>query len=346
MENDLGLELGIGEHLIRISDNEVLQWMQQGIVVQLHISHWRPYVSLEESDLGIKRDATTTNYLQLGRKKLLPPTIISKLESLEMKARSNLRARSFECPWGRFIPASTWQIWKDLNTETKTQFYAIRDELVAALPESIEQLKDIYTKMAMEAYKRSVYDNDIEVPIEFINNFIDHCLSRIPDPEFIRNSFSYTEIYSYIPLLEQVQNVIQGETEAEKEMKKAVAEEMITQKKEMVSDFLAEVSSSLRALVYEACTRVKESIEKNDKLLPGSAKRLVSIMEKVNSLNFYNDIQVEKMIVDITTSLDSYNTSKDVKQVAESITGVLETCNTQLEQIIKWRPSRFGAIEL
>ena len=81
----------------------------------------------------------------------------------------------------------------------------------------------------------------------------------------------------------------------------------------MVSDFLAEVSSSLRALVYEACTRVKESIEKNDKLLPGSAKRLVSIMEKVNSLNFYNDVQVEKMIADITTSLDSYNTSKDVK---------------------------------
>ena len=347
-EKELSLELGIEDQIMTISESQVMSWMEKGIIVEVHISHWRPYASLNEADLGITKDAETGNYLQLGRKKLLPPNLIAKLETLELKARANLKNNSLPCPWGRFIPATLFHIWKENNDNYKTTFYEIRDELVEILPESINQLRDIYTKMAEDAYKRLLYDQSAIAPNEFISNFVNQCISKIPAPSIVGQTFRYQERYSYVPLLQQVSNYLKEETEAEKEMKLAVTKEMENQKKEMVSDFLADVSSSLRIMIFEACAKVQEGIIKNDKLLPSSATRLKNIIEKVGSLNFYNDQQVDNMITDIKNNLVQYESSstKDVKSISDAINGVLQTCASQVDQIVKWRPSRFEALEL
>jgi len=345
---ELALTLGIEDQVMTISENQVMSWMEKGIIVELHLHHWRPYTSLNEEDLGIKKDAETGNYLQLGRKKLLPPTLIAKLETLELKARANLKSNSLPCPWGRFIPATLFHTWKGVNDTCKETFYQIRDELVTALPESITQLREVYTKMAEDAYKRSKYDQMALAPNEFISNFINQCISRIPAPSVIGQTFKYQERYSYVPLLQQVSNLLREETEAEKEMKLAVTLEMENQKKEMISDFLVDVASSLRMMIFEACARVQEGIIKNDKLLPSSATRLKNVVEKVESLNFYNDQQIDNMITNIKNTLTGYESSSDkkVSEVEEAIKGVLQTCTGQIDQIIAWRPSRFEALDL
>lgn len=348
-QEQVALELGIGDQLTRISESDVVNWIQRGVVIQLHISHWRPYASLNEEDLGIQNDVQTNNYLQLGRKKLLPPKIISKLESLEMKARTNLRIHSFACPWGRFVPASTWSIWYNGNEELKRNFYAIRDELVAALPESIIQLRDIYAKMAEEAYKRSSYDKLAVAPTEFVESFITQCINKIPQPDFVEKTFQYRELFSYLPLWEQAVEYVQESLSGEAEMRKAVAEQMVAQRRETITDFLVEVSGSLRTMIVDACTRVKDSLEKNEQLLPGATKKMLSsVLDKVNSLNFYNDQQVDRMVMDVRASLEQYDAGpfKDVKSVAAAVDSVMKTCKDQLDQIEKWRPSRFAAIEL
>ena len=349
-QEQVALELGIGDQLTRISESDVMNWMQRGVVVQLHISHWRPYASLNEEDLGITNDQTTENYIQLGRKKLLPPKIISKLESLEMKARTNLRLHSFACPWGRFVPASTWQTWYTNNEALKQSFYEIRDELVAALPDSVNQLRDIYTTMAEDAYKRLSYDKQATAPVEFIEKFITQCINKIPQSDIVSQTFRYQELFSYLPLWEQAVEYVQESLSGEVEMKRAVAEQMVSQRKEMITDFITEVSGSLRSMIVEACTKVKESLEKNEQeSLPGATKKMLSnVLDKVNSLNFYNDQQVDKMVMDVRSSLTQYDAGpfKDVKSVATAIESVLITSRAQLDQIEKWRPSRFAAIEL
>ena len=76
----------------------------------------------------------------------LPPEIVARLENIEKRARYALEENSFKCFWGRFVPVTAWNRWRDENEEYQKQFYAIRDEVISNLPESIGQLRrHIYT---------------------------------------------------------------------------------------------------------------------------------------------------------------------------------------------------------
>ena len=346
-QQELAIELGIEGNLFQISERDVMNWMQKGVVVNVHISHWRPYTSLSESDLGIKRNANMVSYIQLGRKKLLPPELISKLESLESKAHETLRKYSFMCPWGKFVPVTTWDRWQEENSVLRAQFFQLRDELVTALPNSVDQLKEIYTQMAEEAYKRLEYNEEAKAGTEFIDNFIANCLSKIPPPEVVAGSFQYNVFYSYVPILEQATAFLES-TEEEREMKQEVTRQMNQQKQDMVADFLTEVTVSLRSMIIEACERVQEVMKKNSQLLPNTSKRLQDVLEQVSSLNFYGDSQINDMVKEIRDSLTEYSSGVFIKPeaVTKAIDKVLTTCTQQLEQLESWKPSRFAAIEL
>ena len=342
------LELGIGDTVTSINAQEVLSWMQKGVIVQLHISHWRPYTSLNEEDLGIEKDVSVDRFIQLGRKKLLPPPIIAKLESLALRARTNLREFSFACPWGRFVPVSTWNAWRESNEVYKTSFYALRDELVASLPNSIETLREIYTKMAEDAYKRLQYDKEATPPEELTENFVQQCLRKVPDPQVVAGTFRYSELFSYMPLWDRAVEFVQNGAAEEDETRAEIAQQMVSQRREMIASFLSEVSSSLRNMLVSACTKVKESIDKNENVLHGSTKKmLTNLLERVDALNFCNDQQVIRMITDIRASLVSQEGGdKNAEDVARAVEAVGEACKQQLEQIQNWSGSRFAALEV
>ena len=101
IQDELAFELDIEpETLTPIDENWVLRLMQKGVIIQLHIGYWRPYSRLSESELGISEDGSVKEYLQLGRKKLLPPEMVARLENIEKRARYALEENSFKCFWG------------------------------------------------------------------------------------------------------------------------------------------------------------------------------------------------------------------------------------------------------
>jgi hypothetical protein len=266
IQDELALELDLEpQALTPIDENWVLRLMQKGVLVQLHIGYWRPYSRLSESELGISEDGSVKEYLQLGRKKLLPPEIVARLENIEKRARYALEENSFKCFWGRFVPVTAWNRWRDENDEIKGQFYSIRDEVISSLPESMGQLRDIYARMAMEAYKRSRYDSEAQVPDHYIETFISKCLEQIPSPDDMRRLFRYEEVYTYIPLPSQL-GQLQQSGSPEDTMRRQVAQEMNQHKQEMVADFLAEINTNLRSMIVDACINVRDSIRRNDGL--------------------------------------------------------------------------------
>jgi hypothetical protein len=346
IQDELALELDIEpQALTPIDENWVLKLMQKGVLVQLHIGYWRPYSRLSESELGISEDGSVKEYLQLGRKKLLPPEMVARLENIEKRARYALEENSFKCFWGRFVPVTAWNRWRDENEVIKSQFYAIRDEVISNLPQSIGQLRDIYAQMAKDAYKRSKYNPDAEVPESFINSFTEKCLEQIPSPDDMRRLFKYEEIYTYIPLPNQL-ILQQTGSSPEDAMRRQIAQEMNDHKQEMVADFLAEINTSLRGAVIQVCQSVKDSIRRNDRLVPRSVMGLRNLLSKLERLNFHDDDQLTKMIDDIRSEINKPADKRDIPNLDSVLSEVLDSCREQIQEIESWRTSRYEALEL
>ena len=345
IQDELAFELDLEpQALTPIDENWVLRLMQKGVLVQLHIGYWRPYSRLSESELGISEGGSVKEYLQLGRKKLLPPEMVARLENIEKRARYALEENSFKCFWGRFVPVTAWNRWCDENDGIKSQFYAIRDEVISNLPQSIGQLRDIYAQMAMEAYKRSKYDPNARVPESFINSFTEKCLEQIPSPDDMRRLFRYEEVYMYIPLPNQL--ISQQTGSPEDMMRRQVAQEMNDHKQEMVVDFLAEINSSLRTTIVDACQSVRDSIRRNERLVPRSVMGLRNLLSKLERLNFHDDDQLTKMMDDIRSEIDKPSDKRDIPNLDAVLSEVLDSCREQIQEIESWRPSRYEALEL
>ena len=55
---------------------------------------------IERKRAGISEDGSVKEYLQFGRKKLLPPEIVARLENIDSVHRYALEENSFKCFWG------------------------------------------------------------------------------------------------------------------------------------------------------------------------------------------------------------------------------------------------------
>jgi hypothetical protein len=345
IQNELAFELGLEQQLLTpIDENWVLKLMQKGVLVALHIGYWRPYSRLSESELGISEDGSVKEYLQLGRKKLLPPEMVARLENIEKRARYVLEENSFKCFWGRFVPVTAWNRWRDENDDIKAQFYSIRNEVITNLPQSIGQLREIYAQMAAEAYKRSKYDSEAHVPEHYTETFISRCLEQIPSPDDMRRLFRYEEVYTYIPLPNQI--TLQQNGSPEDTMRRQVAQEINDHKQEMVADFLVEINASLRRTIVNACQSVRDSIRRNERLVPRSVMGLRNLLSKLERLNFHDDDQIKNVIDEIRVEMDKPADKRDIPNLDAVLSEVLDSCREQIQEIESWRPSRYEALEL
>jgi hypothetical protein len=340
-------ETGIAsEEIATVGEDKVLQMMERGVLVQLHVRYWRPYAKLREADLGIDGlNGDVSKHIQLGRKKLLPPEMIAKIETVERMARTALRNCSLKCFWGSFIPTTAWERWRERSDKLREKFFAVRDEIVKELPTSIKQLRETYTEMAKEAYRRSKFEADADVPQEFIDRFVTACLSRIPSAQQISDAFSYEEVYNYIPLPSQVKAHLEGLLE--NNMHRQIAQQMYTQKKEMMDGFMAEVSTGLRNMVVKVAQSVRDSIEKNEgKLIPRFTSDLKQLLGKLERLNFYDDTEITKMVEDIRAEIDKPVKERDVPSIRKVLDSVLEASKQQIGEIASRTASRFEVIEI
>ncbi len=340
-------ETGIApEELATVGEDKVLSMMERGVLVRLRIQYWRPYAKLRLADLGLDEvNGNTKGYIQLGRKKLLPPDLIAKVETVERRARTALRENSLRCFWGSFIPTTAWSKWRELSDKLEARFYEVRDEIIEALPASKETLHEIYSEMAAEAYRRSKLDANVEVPLDFIERFVNACLSRIPSAEQIRAAYRYNEVYNYIPLPSQVKAHVEGLIEDD--MRRQIAAQMHEEKKAMMDGFMSEVSAGLRNMIVKVAESVKASIEQNDgKLIPRSTSDIKRLLEKLDRLNFYDDTAIQGMVADIRAEVDKPLKERDVPSIRKVLDEVLTTSQKQISEIASRTPSRFDDIEL
>ncbi len=117
-------------------------------------------------------------------------------------------------------------------------------------------------------------------------------------------------------------------------------------KQEMVADFLAEIGTSLRDAVIQACQSVRDSIRRNERLVPRSVMGLRNLLSKLERLNFHDDDQISKMMNDIRSEINKPADKRDIPNIDAVLSEILAECKDQIQEIESWRPSRYEALEL
>src|SRR5437870_235818 len=89
---DLADAIGEDPTRIRVRDPRWATYLKEGCVVRLHVGRWRAVTTLTHADLGLTpQDAEERRawerVLLLGRRLLLPRTVVDRAERLEARAR-------------------------------------------------------------------------------------------------------------------------------------------------------------------------------------------------------------------------------------------------------------------
>jgi len=164
------------ERIESIKEDWAKTMMQEGVIVDIHIGRWRAKKKIDiGDDFGITMSSQEeteffTNYIHPGQKNLLPSDLIKKLSKIEQQSRANLDKFSFETVWGRFIPATAFQSWKDKNDELKSNYFKIRDQIDKDYDSIVDTVKKEYVSAAIKAYKTK-NGQDEEIPDSYIVDF-------------------------------------------------------------------------------------------------------------------------------------------------------------------------------
>lgn len=336
--------LGLSPDGIRKMDGNWLHYMQEGVIVNLHIGRWRARTKLELSDLGLPEPEdpdeikALSDLLVLGRKNLLPTRFIKKFDSIESGARKFLHETCFQTHWGAFVTAQQFHRVIDRLGEFYADYFSTMREMIDTWDDVRQEWVDEYQALARKAFYTlqtlapDLIDKDEN---EFIHDFIYSIRDIVPPASEIETSFHFNWELSYIPLPSMI---AQDEVEAQSiyhdaeidlqerrelsDMRREVAREAQSQKRELVNGFMRDLVVQLRTMVYDATTDVLETMQKNDRLHPRSVVQLRNLIDQISDMNFFNDAEINQMINQVRAQLTTNPDDRDTKEISRTLQAV------------------------
>ena len=329
-----------------LQDDWALALMSQGVIVKLSISRWRGEVSLSEDMLGIRSvdsdsSAFMSKYINLGKQKLLPPSILSELVTLEQRSRTLLANYSFSTVWGKFVPFTAFEEWERQNNILRGDFKEQAKSIGNNYEKIVAMVRKDYRNLAKDVWYR-LYPNDKGQPTEsFITDFVSKVVDKIPPSEDIVSSFKYNVTYFIIPMpsfvardvaeSERIQRESEMDSfnnEVEKETKRRISEEYVARKKELIDGFLESTVMTMRKYVGELCDSVLHSIStksKYGKITSKHVNKLREMIKKVRRLNFYDDKEVDSLIIRLENELDKIKGERDNGVIVDKLKEISDT---------------------
>lgn len=342
----------LGEDQIGVKEPKWLKMMQEGVIVEVHIRRWRGRAKLDFADLGLPKNIEDEMYahlMRLGDKKLLPMkevngrkvSYVDLLDNADCQARHWLDKMSFKTHWGSFVPFTMYQDWKKGDLEYQQQYFALRDEICNDYDNIEARLRNEYQAMAKVAYQRnSVLRTTSTSEATFVERFVNSIMRLVPSADTIFASFGYDVEVAYIPLPSQIEDDLARVRKSRREedvqyeasrlkldalraMNDDVVRQAKEQKDKLIDTFLTDVAVQIRSLIYDTCTDVLASIQKNDgKLLGKSSGQVSNLIKAVEGLNFYGDSDIDGIIARVRSVMGGQVKDRDPKEVSKVLTDV------------------------
>ena len=350
---------------------ESINWkrlMQDGVLVRLHVRRCRFATQLTLEDMGVRveDDAVRqklSRWLVLGEKRLLPETYMKALARIESSARYVLKERAFRTELGSFVPSTAYITWKEITQSLKDQYFRLRDEILSRHRELVRQVLAEYEVIASDTYERlrgSHPEYLTETREQFVASYCDRIASQIPTPERIRDTFDFNYILvdglsqlgvSLPEALPQNRNenlssdsitTLRPEMDERERQRALLENDLRAHAQERVNtaldSFLSSVVGQLRTLIYDASCDVLATLQRrsDESFAPQSVKQLTHLLTQVRALNFYGDIEIERMMDQITAIVEQTPEERrhslgDIGQTLRSIATVTRSTLMDLD---------------
>ena len=332
-------------------EDVALRLMEGGVVVDIDIHRWTGLVRLQPKDLGLK-DGARSKAILLGDKLLMPPTILRLLNSLTTQLRANLDRNSYHTIWGRWVTAEKYKRWKDRHDQLVKEYmdvgHALADNVDTVQTSNQGtwgELRRLYDKHAREAWCRlnhlPVTEGYLDdCPATFVESYIQAILAHIPPAEDIRQSFYVDANISYIPLpsmleedrarSQRVWEMAQEDRREEAERRQAQAQmeadvraHYLSQKREMVDGFLADLTGQMYNMLYDISTNALATMSRNKgQLLEPTLRQLSRLVDWAATMNIMDDAQVSRVIGDLQAMIERAPEQRDPIEVKDQLLAI------------------------
>lgn len=308
------------------------QAFKEGVLAGITIKRYRGYVKLELSDLGLdmmddsKLMGMISDYIQPGKKLLLPAQMDKQLKSIETLARQNLIDASFDCTAlglpGRFIPKEKYRPFKKVNLELRERFYATRDQFADDYEGVIKQVEKEYSTLARGLYKQ-YHPNVSRVPKQYVDEFLSRVMEKMPPRDEIVASFVYQTSLARIPdyIVEIPRKSSRKiNTNALDEIDNDIQETQSETVPSALTEMIETVTNRVRDVAREGAETILASIENNDMKLVGRAStKAHSTIDELTRINFYGDEELQGIVDDVRAALTGSDNGRNIREIHEAI---------------------------
>ncbi len=175
--------------------------VREGVLVRVHIGRWRAMHRLSPQDLGLDPEAARhlLQQIELGSKLLLPRRVLADLDRLESRGRANLVRHSLDTALGPFVPATAFRSFKEAHEAARSQYFAIRDEILVRLPELRGQVAAAFRQAARDLWP-AVQARAEMTQDAFTREYVERAMQLYPAADAIGHSFRFDYEVHYIPL--------------------------------------------------------------------------------------------------------------------------------------------------
>ncbi len=300
-----------------MNEDWALKLMEDGVIVKCSISRWYGEISLSAEDLGLKFHGPESitfmkKYIKLGSEKIMPPEINAKFSKITSKIQKNLSIHCFNTMWGRFLPFSSFELWKEKHEKFKKEYLDLASNVVHEYDNIIAHIRSEYKTMAKDVWLR-MNPNHPVAPENFIAEFVTKICTKVPSQLDLLGKYDCRETFYQIPLPYFIEKsrLIEKELRIEQDLKdyqyelkrhaeKVICQEYINRKKEMIDSFLNSTIVNLRNMIADLCEKIIVSIQRKDnKILSGDNNNIHKMIDKIAMLNFYHDEEIENLIAEL-----------------------------------------------
>lgn len=329
---ELAQLLGEDETRILVQDAQWQRFLKEGVTVGLTLRRYRGTSALTLSDLGIvaQDDEQRRIYdrtLKTGHRFILPKEVMDAAQTIESKARYRLSKYGFKTSWGVFVHMDKYEDWRSENEALRASYLRLRDRIYDEWDELVARSERDYVALAIQAWQ-SLVERRVDVPDlnEWIGTYVSAALAGLKSRQEVYDSFSYEWQTRYVPMAAAV---AQDEAEADAIRLKAAQKAMLADIRRtaeadaantcqrLAQDLIAEIRDEIYGVMVDSLECIEK--DKNGRLPKGSSRGLKNLIEKCQTVVFWQDAALEQRIA----NLDRIMQTDSRKRSMEELKGVL-----------------------
>ena len=313
---------------------------KSGILIHVKICAWTGKQQLTPEDLGIPKDKIPSSF-ELGKKPMVPPSIIGALKHQDYLARKLLEGLSLPYIFGsaRFLPKTNVIEFFDKYKVIEDCYARLVEDLVTNFQNYKFAVRADFVEAAKTAHERLSMQASYTTPLdEYINSFIERIEKKYPRVEDIREKYdmSYTMIQAELPdLAEASIDDVSEEAQKVRLIQEAYKKKHMKQLEKHAEDTV----KYIRDIAKDVIDDLISSLSQGKKWTEKTMDKIEDAITRFTKVNVIKDVILEEALVSFKKkylggySSEQIRNSDDIRKDMLKDLTVLSEIVTNVEQI-------------